>query len=228
MHRAKLSRLSAFSVVFRSCSPCTEQSYQDSVYFLLSFAFAVHASKQRYQDSVHSVAVHPPNNAVKMQCIFCCVSLLQSMHRKTLSRFQRIFCCLLQLQSMYRAIPLRFSVFSVVFCSCSPCTEQYHQDSVYFLLSFAVAAHVPTNAITIQCIFCCLLHLQPMYRAMPSRFSVFSVVFCSCSPCTEQCHQDSVYFLLSFAVAAHASENHLPGDRKRQMVLPQVLSEVPA
>jgi len=45
---------------------------------------------------------------------------------------------------------------------------------------------------------------------------------------SKQQHQDSVYFLLSFAVAAHASENHLPGDRKRQMVLPQVLPEVPA
>ena len=163
MHRAKLSRLSVFSLVFRFCSPCiqatlsrfsvfccspsTEQCCQDAVYFLLCFVVAVHAPKNAIKISAYfllsfAVAVHVPSNTIKIQCIFC---------------------CLLQLQPMYRAMPSRFSVFSVVFCSCCPCTEQCRQDSVYFLLSFAVAAHVPSNAIKIQCIFCCLLQLQPMH-----------------------------------------------------------------
>ena len=118
---------------------------------------------------------------IKAQCIFSCLSLLQSMHPSNAIKIQ----CIL-LQSIHRTMLSRCSVFSVVFRCCSPCTEKRYQDFSVFSVVF--------------------LQLQSMYRAIPSRFSVFSVVFCSCSPCTEQCHQDSVYFLLSFAVAAHCTE----------------------
>ena len=199
-------RLCPLPIAFRCYSPCIRAMLSrliDSVYFLLSSTFAVHApsnatrvnvfccspcTEQRYRDSVYSVAVHAQSSVIKIQSILLtlhapsndieiqCI-LLQSMHPSNAIEIESIL-----LQSMYRATLSRFSLFC-----CSPCTEQRYQDSVY-----SVAVHAPSNAIKIQSIL-----LQSMHRATLSRFSLFC-----CSPCTEQRYQDSVY-----SVAVHAPSN---------------------
>ena len=187
-----VTRLCPLPIVFRCYCPCIRAMLSrliDSVYFLLSSAFAVHAPSNAIEIQCILLTLHAPSNAIEIQCILLTLHapsnaieiqcILLTLHAP--SNAIEIQCILLTLHAPSNAIEIQCILLTL------HASEQRYRDSVY-----SVAVYAPSNAIEIQSILS-----QSMHRATLSRFSLF----CR-SLCTEQRYRDSVY-----SVAVHAPSN---------------------